>query len=193
MAQSESDGWRATIAEKRKYVVSTAIRKVLALHSNQKDLGDGRNPCSYCEKHDQRCETTAERRSKDNSLDAQATARRLARLETILQNSIDKTPNTVNPQVSARLDRQSLDNGENISSQFLVSSIPYPSQPIPDHNVESTLMTTSILNRGNNDSNPPQHQGTAFQRPLRACFRLFAHSQISRQCSLLLAASVCCQ
>ena len=134
----------------------------LALRSKQKDLGDGRNPCSYCEKHDQRCETPAKRRPKDNSLDAEATSRRLARLEAMLQNSIDKSPNTLNPQVTARLDQQSLTNGENVSSQFLVPSILYPSQPIPDRNIEPTLVTTSLLNRGDDHSDLPQHQGTAF-------------------------------
>ncbi len=137
----------------------------LAFHSKQKDLGDGRNPCSYCENHDQRCEISAKRRSKDNSLDAETTARRLARLEALLQDSIDKPPHAVNSRVPARLDQQSLTNGENISSQFLLPSIPHPSQPIPDHNVEPTLMTSSLLNDGDNDSDPPQHQGTAFQRP----------------------------
>ena len=136
-----------------------------AVYSEQKDLGDGRNPCSYCEKHDQRCEISAKRRSKDNSLDAEATAQRLARLEALLQYSIDKSPTIVNPQLSARLDRQSMTNAENISSQVLVPSVSDPSQPIPDHTDESTLMTASLLDRGNNHSDLSQHHGTALQRP----------------------------
>jgi hypothetical protein len=54
--------------------------------------GDGGNPCSYCDKHDQKCETSTKRRIKDRSLDAERMAQRLARLESMLQRSVHSSP-----------------------------------------------------------------------------------------------------
>lgn len=57
-----------------------------------KHTGDGGNPCSYCEKHNQRCEISTKRRVKDKILDAEVMAQRLARLESMLTTSVHCSP-----------------------------------------------------------------------------------------------------
>ena len=122
-------------------------------------LGDGRNPCSYCDKHDQRCKISAKRRSKNTSVDAEATAQRLARLEAILENSINTSPSIFKPQVSPVSSSRSVTNRVNSSSHFPIPPSNYTSYLIPGHNHESTGVTTSMLPHDNNPTDLPSSQG----------------------------------
>lgn len=150
MALNGSDGWRATTVGRKRCDVSTA--------SNDPGLqcsylaGDGGNPCSYCDKHDQKCYTSSKRRLKDKSLDAEAMAQRLAKLESLLRSSVDSPPEASSHPVqsTATSHLQNRPGDVLISPQLPLQNTVYysPSEPHlarPDANIGIFGQTQGML------------------------------------------------